>query len=107
MNKNEIDEFYYIKNNELYILYPASYSEEEVQKMIEVFKIILDDNITSVFFLNKEISVKLFFYLLETITTKEIPLYLNKQVYEQYQNKLSSLTNILKLDDNLVKVYDE
>ena len=93
----QMENYVFMEQDEIQLLYPLSFSEEEIKDYTDYLDTILDEN-SKVKILTEELSISLFLYLQD----KKVELYVPDNIYKQIE-KLS--LNSQKEDTKYINIY--
>ena len=94
----QMENYVFMEQDEIQLLYPLSFSEEEIKDYTDYLDTILDEN-SKVKILTEELSISLFLYLQD----KKVELYVPDNIYKQI-DKLS--LNSQKEDTKYINIYE-
>ncbi len=93
----QMENYVFMEQDEIQLLYPLSFSEEEIKDYTDYLGTILGEN-SKVKILTEELSISLFLYLQD----KKVELYVPDNIYKQIE-KLS--LNSQKEDTKYINIY--
>ena len=93
----QMENYVFVEQDEIQLLYPLSFSEEEIKDYTDYLDTILGEN-SKVKILTEELSISLFLYLQD----KKVELYVPDNIYKQIE-KLS--LNSQKEDTKYINIY--
>ena len=93
----QMENYVFMERDEIQLLYPLSFSEEEIKDYTDYLDTILAEN-SKVKILTEELSISLFLYLQD----KKVELYVPDNIYKQIE-KLS--LNSQKEDTKYINIY--
>ena len=93
----QMENYVFMERDEIQLLYPLSFSEEEIKDYTDYLDTILGEN-SKVKILTEELSISLFLYLQD----KKVELYVPDNIYKQIE-KLS--LNSQKEDTKYINIY--
>ncbi len=93
----QMENYVFMEQEEIQLLYPLSFSEEEIKDYTDYLGTILSEN-SKVKILTEELSISLFLYLQD----KKVELYVPDNIYKQIE-KLS--LNSQKEDTKYINIY--
>ena len=94
----QMENYVFMEQDEIQLLYPLSFSEEEIKDYTDYLDTILAEN-SKVKILTEELSISLFLYLQD----KKVELYVPDNIYKQIE-KLS--LNSQKEDTKYINIYE-
>ena len=94
----QMENYVFMEQDEIQLLYPLSFSEEEIKDYTDYLDTILGEN-SKVKILTEELSISLFLYLQD----KKVELYVPDNIYKQIE-KLS--LNSQKEDTKYINIYE-